>query len=157
MKFLRALGAAAGVLLTLAANGTAGATEDATPIVISNYATGKVLDHSEFGMRAIDPNGGVYQKWWVHPWADSTREIRNYQTGKCLEVNTDSQLIGVDCNQSKRQSWYIIKNGFSDAYFHFSLQNQATGCTLDHSNTFGLRCIGTYYGNGYQSWRVRDT
>ena len=157
MKILRALGTAAvGALFTIATTGSASATEAAVPIVISNYQTGKVLDHSEYGMRAIDPNGGVYQKWWVHPWPDNTREIRNYQTGKCIEVNTQSQLIGVDCNQSRRQSWYIIANDYSPNYFHFALKNQETGCVIDHSNTYGLRCI-VYYGNGYQAWRVRDT
>lgn len=158
MRILRALGSAAvGALFAIATTGAASATEAATPTTIWNFATGKYLDHSlGNGVRAIDPNGGVYQKWWVHPWPDNTREIRNYQTGKCIEVNTQSQLIGVDCNQSRRQSWYIIENDYSRNHFVFSLKNQETGCVIDHSNTYGLRCI-QYYGNGYQSWGIRDT
>jgi hypothetical protein len=157
VRFLRALRTAtAGVLLTIAATGTAGATEEAVPITIPNFQTGKYLDHSEYGMRAIAPNGGVYQKWWVQRWSDDTRQIKNHATGKCVEVNTQSQLIGVACDKSRRQSWYIIWNDYSADYGYFSLKNQETGCVIDHSETYGLRCIN-YYGNGYQSWRVRTT
>ena len=90
--------------------------EHEVPITIPNFQTGKYLDHSEYGMRAIAPNGGVYQKWWVTRWSDDTREIRNHATGKCVEVNTQSQLIGVACDKSRRQSWYIIKNDYSVDY-----------------------------------------
>ena len=157
MRILRALGTAVvGALFVIATTGAASATEAATPTTIPNFETGKYLDHSEYGMRAIDRNGGVYQKWWVRPWSDNTREIRNYQTGKCIEVNTQSQLIGVACDQSRRQSWYIIVNDYSRNHFVYSLKNQETGCVIDHSNTYGLRCI-VYYGNSFQSWGIRDT
>ena len=57
---------------------------------------------------------------------------------------------------NERQSWYIIVNDYSRNHFVYSLKNQETGCVIDHSNTYGLRCI-VYYGNSFQSWGIRDT
>ncbi|MET1073028.1 MAG: hypothetical protein ABWY11_10325 [Umezawaea sp.] len=128
------------------------------PTEIPNFQTGMYLDDSfEYGLRAIEPNGGSYQKWWVTVWSDNTRELKNYVTGRCVEANDGGGVFAAkSCTKSRLQSWEFVANYYFEHYHYFAMENQQNGCALDHSGQYGLRCI-TYYGNGYQAWNARDT
>jgi hypothetical protein len=110
-----------------------------------NMATGSCLDDSQYGLRGYACNGGVYQKWNVHKWADDTRQFRNLATNECLYddgVTLDTRA----CNSSKQQSWFVFHNGDK-----LTFQSQATGECLDDSQ-YGLRTIRCN-GGVNQAWR----
>ncbi|MER5883189.1 RICIN domain-containing protein [Streptomyces sp. NPDC001941] len=110
-----------------------------------NMATGSCLDDSQYGLRGYACNGGVYQKWNVHKWADNTRQFRNLATNECLYddgVTLDTRA----CNSSRQQSWFVFVKGDK-----LTFQSQATGECLDDSQ-FGLRTIRCN-GGVNQTWR----
>lgn len=110
-----------------------------------NMATGSCLDDSEYGLRGYACNGGVYQKWSVHKWADNTRQFRNVATNECLYddgVTLDTRA----CNSTRQQSWFVFVKGDK-----LTFQSQATGECLDDSR-FGLRTIQCN-GATNQTWR----
>ncbi|MEV4440763.1 RICIN domain-containing protein [Streptomyces sp. NPDC049577] len=116
-------------------NSPAGATDAIQ--TFRNQATGRCMDDTtNGGFRTWSCNGSGPQKWNVHVWNDGTRQLRNINTGRCIE-DTDNGLRTVICNSSPEQSWWI--KVWNDGTVRF--QGQVTG-----------RCLEDSDGSGFRTW-----
>jgi hypothetical protein len=68
-------------------------------------------DNPGGGLHTQGCNGGGWQNWKVHTWADATRELRNTVTGRCLDFSYSGSLRTFGCNQSTYQSWFVSYYG----------------------------------------------
>lgn len=111
-----------------------------------NRATGKCVE----GTNIAYSNTCTYdweQEWYVHRWADGTRQLKNVYSGLCLTGQDDGWGMG-SCNSSTDQSWFV--RSFSNG---IELRNQRNGKCLDDSAQHGLRtypCSTT--PQPYQLW-----
>jgi hypothetical protein len=91
------------------------------------------------------------QQWWVHVWADNTRELKNASDLNCLDDSATYHLRTYPCNASPCQSWYV--QWWADGTIE--LKNQATGLCLDETDTYYMGVTETKPCNGspWQRWR----
>lgn len=102
----------AGAAIALAGTtGVASAAPAADPVeTYMNNKTGWCLDYnSRDNVHSQGCNGGAWQQWRVHTWADGTKRFQNVATGVCLtRDNMSYSVYGAQtCNSSTEQSWRV--------------------------------------------------
>ncbi|MDI2126300.1 RICIN domain-containing protein [Yinghuangia seranimata] len=175
MKIRRLLTSAAGSLalaagLLGAGTGTASAethqwTSVLQPILVDPYGNeprpnlclGVLNGSTDNGAPVIiwECNGNYDQKWSYFTREDGSHMLKNYKSGKCLDIpeynfNAGTRLVQWDCNGGTNQTWYFS----SDTYF----KNPASGMVLDDpggSRTWGTQAIiWPQNGGNNQYWQT---
>ncbi|MEU1503202.1 RICIN domain-containing protein [Streptomyces sp. NPDC005732] len=131
--------------------GTASASPQADPVqTFYNPTTNGCLDYNRVdGVRSYPCNGGAWQQWRVHVWADNTRQLQNVATGHCLTYNPlggDTVDAVSVCDASRTQSWYIQYPRIGGIAF----QNQAQGTCV--SARSGVYLTGCDTNDPAQNW-----
>ncbi|MEI7031547.1 RICIN domain-containing protein [Streptomyces pratensis] len=112
-----------------------------------NQATNRCMDDTDSGFRTWSCNGSRPQLWDVKVWGDGTRQLRNVNTGRCIEDSHTNGFRTVgSCSSAAEQSWWVKVWGDGTVRF----QNQVTLRCIDDSS-LGFR---TFPCNDlpYQSW-----
>ncbi|MGW7546772.1 RICIN domain-containing protein [Streptomyces sp. NPDC054770] len=149
--FSSRLARSAGAVMLGAASFTIAAAAHATAAddleIFQNQQTLLCMDDSTgYGMRAYTCNGGDFQQWYVHVWGDSTRQLKNKHTGRCLSGNSSTPLAAA-CYASEAQSWFI--DHWADGTIRF--RNQSTETCIDDSKENGFRTHACNDGTAH-SW-----
>jgi serine/threonine-protein kinase len=136
---LSALLVATGILLTTGGL-TAYARTDAI-IRFRDQATHRCLDANQRDLYTLGCNGGNWQNWNV-PF---NGQIKNNQTGLCLDSNYAGAAYVLSCNGGNYQKWLLQKGGL--------IQNWQTGLCLDSNADGQVYTRGCNDGNNYQIWQ----
>ncbi|MFJ4835274.1 RICIN domain-containing protein [Streptomyces sp. NPDC088747] len=150
-RTLRRMGAVAAFCLIASTTvGTASAAPQADPIqTFRNRANDGCLDYNRAdGVRSYPCNGGPWQQWRVHVWADNTRQLQNVATGDCLSYNIlgGDTIVGGACDASTLASWYVLRYSNGIAF-----QNQYDGDCLSTSSGY-MHLSGCTVNDPAQAW-----
>lgn len=110
-----------------------------------NAATSRCLDSNGTGaVYTLACNGGGFQLWFnsQNQFGD---QIRNYQTGQCLDTNGTSVYM-LACNGGNFQRWVVSLSGSG-----WEIKNVSTLVCLDSNPTGSVYAIACN-GGSYQRW-----
>jgi len=93
--------------------------------------------------------------------ASGTFQLRDYQTGRCLDSNYNGAVYNNSCNSGNYQRWYFA------AGYATTIQDEQTGLCLTNTyagNPGGLAtgaCIGApnqvwYVNQGQYGWQIKN-
>jgi hypothetical protein len=71
-----------------------------------NAMTATCLDDSNLGLRLVTCNGQTFQEWKV-TWYGAWAELRNVNTGRCLDDTSGKGLQAAPCNGGQWQRWQL--------------------------------------------------
>lgn len=147
-------GALAGAAIALAGTmGVASAAPAADPVeTYMNNKTGWCLDYnSRENVHSQGCNGGDWQRWRVHTWADGTKRFQNVATGVCLarDKMSDSVYGAQTCDSSEVQSWRVTHVGGGGLVFTAQWLDYSE--CLDDNYVDGVRVYSCNSGP-YQVW-----
>ncbi|WP_328766834.1 RICIN domain-containing protein [Streptomyces sp. NBC_00286] len=137
--------ALSGALSTQAMAADAGDVAVLAPQTFKNAGTGRCLDDSDRGLRAVGCNNFTTQQWNVRNLGGNLRELKNVATGRCLD-DSDRGFRTVGCNNFTTQQWRVTQVGGGAIQF----QSVGTGRCADDSDR-GLRTVGCH-GGTTQRW-----
>ncbi|MET7745519.1 ricin-type beta-trefoil lectin domain protein [Streptomyces sp. NPDC005385] len=152
IRILRRAGLVAALcLLASTTPGVASASPQADSVqTFRNPLTNGCLDFNRVDrVRSFPCNGGAWQQWRVHVWADNTRRLQNVATGYCLTYNGlggDTVDAASVCDASTTESWYIQYPRIGGIAF----QNQYQGGCV--SATHGVYVTSCDTNDPAQNW-----
>jgi hypothetical protein len=136
--------ALSGALSTQATAADAGGVTILAPQTYKNEATGRCMDDSDRGLRAVGCHGGTTQQWNVSG-STGARQLKNVATGRCLD-DSDRGFRTVGCHGGTTQQWNVHR--WNDGTLQF--KNRGTSRCADDSSA-GLRTWTCWPGSDSRS------